>query len=184
MANYIMLSALLIFEGILYIRYYSSCWAYKSRLVQQSLCQFSSVTQLCLTLGDPMDCSTPGFPIHHQLPELAQTHVHWVGDAIQPSHPVIPFSSSLQSFSVSESFPMSCFSPLGHQNIEVSASASLLPINIQDWFLLGLTGLITLQFKGLSRVFSSTTVWKHQFFGAQPSFWSNSHIQTWLLEKP
>ena len=70
--------------------------------------QFSSVVQSCLTLCDPMDCSTPGFPVHHQLPEFAQTHVHWVGDAIQPSHPLSsPFSSHLQSFPESGSFPMS-----------------------------------------------------------------------------
>ena len=100
MANYIMLSALHILEGIFYIRYYSSCWTYKSRLVQQSICQFSSVTQLCLILWDPMDCSTPGFPVHHQLPELAQTHVHWVGDAIQPSHPLL--SPSPPAFSLSQ----------------------------------------------------------------------------------
>ena len=71
--------------------------------------QFSSVTQLCLTLCDPMDCSIPGFLVFHQFPELAQTHVHRVGDAIQSSHPVIPFSSCLQSFSASGSFPVSQF---------------------------------------------------------------------------
>ena len=69
--------------------------------------QFSSLTQSCLILCDPMDCSTPGFPVHHQHPELIQTHIHQVGDAIQPSHPVVPFSSCLRSFPASESFPMS-----------------------------------------------------------------------------
>ena len=118
--------------------------------------QFSSVTQTCPTLCDPMDCSTPGFPVHHQLPELAQTHVHWVSYAIQLSHPVLPFSSCLQSFPASGSFPMSqCFASRG-QSIGVSASPSVLPMNIQDWFPLGLTGWITLQTKGLSRVFSNT----------------------------
>ena len=72
----------------------------------------------------------------------------------------------------------------GSQNVRASASTSVLPMNIQSWFPLGLTGFISLQSKGLSRVFSSTTVQKHQFFGAQPSLWSNSHICTWLLEKP
>ena len=72
----------------------------------------------------------------------------------------------------------------GGQSIGAAASALVLPVNIQSWFPLELTGLISLQSKGLSRVFSSTTVWKHQFFGAQPSLWSNSHTHTWLLKKP
>ena len=80
-----------------------------------------------------MDCSTPGFPVLHQFPELAQTHVHWVGDAIQPSHPVIPFSC-LQSFPASKSFPMGQFFVTGGQSIAVSATASVLPMNIQYWF--------------------------------------------------
>ena len=78
---------------------------------------------------------------------------------------------------------MSQFFVSGGQTIEPSASASVLPMNIQGWFPLGLTGLVSLQSKGLSRVFSSTTIWKHQFFSAQPSLWSNSHICTWLLKK-
>ena len=139
---------------------------------------------LCPTLCDPMDCSTPDFPAHHQLPELALIHVHRVSDAIQPSHPVIPFSSHIQSFPVSGSFPMSQFFISGGQRIGVSASASVLPMNIQDWFPLGLTGWISLQSKGLSRVFSNTTVQKHQFFGTRLSLQSNSHIHTWPLEKP
>ena len=100
------------------------------------------------------------------------------------SSSVIPFSSWLQSFPRSGSFPMSQLFESGGQNIGVSASASVLPMNIQDWFPLGLTGWISLQSKGLSRVFSNTTFQKHQFFGAQLSLWSNSHIHTWLLEKP
>ena len=124
--------------------------------------QFSSVVQSCPILCDPMDCSMPGFPVHHQLLELAQTHVHWVGDAIQPSHPVIPFSSHLQSFIASGSFPISQFFTIGGQRIGVSASASVLSMNIQDWFPLGFTGWIFLQSKRLSRVFSNTTVQKHQ----------------------
>ena len=143
---------------------------------------FSLVVQSCLTLWGPMDCSTPGLPVHHQFPELVQAHVHWVGDDIQPSHPVIPFSSCLQSSPASQSFPMSQFFTSGGQSIRVSASASVLPMNIQDWFPLGLTGWISLQSKGLSRVFSSTTVQKHQFFSVQLSLWSNSHIHTWLLK--
>ena len=131
-----------------------------------------------------MDCSPPGLPVHHHLPEFAQTHVHWVSDAIQPTHPVFPFSSCLQSFPASGSFPMSRLFTSGGQSIGFSASASVLPMNIQDCFPLGLTGLIFLLSKGLSRVFSNTTVQKHQFLSAQPSLWSNSHIHTWLLEKP
>ena len=145
---------------------------------------FFSVTQLCSALCNPTDCSTPGFPVHHQLLEPAQTDVHWVSDAIQPSRPLIPFSSCPQSFSASGSFLMSRLIISGSQSIEALASALVLPMNIQDWLPLGLTGLISLQSKGLSRVFSNTTVQKHRFFGAQPSLWSNSHIHTWLLEKP
>ena len=98
------------------------------------------------------------------------------------SFSVVPFSSCHQSFPASGSFPVSQFFPSGGQSIGVSASASVLPMNIQDWFLLGWTGWISLQSKGLSRVFSNTTVQKHQFFGAQLSLGSNSHIRTWLLE--
>ena len=97
---------------------------------------------------------------------------------------VIPFSPCPQSFPASGSFPMSQFFSSGGQSIGVSASTSVLPMNIQDWFPIGLTGWISLQSKGLSRVFSNTTVQKHQFFSTQLSLWSNSHIHTWLLEKP
>ena len=97
---------------------------------------------------------------------------------------VVPFSSCLQSSPESGSFLMTQFFASGGQSIGVLASASVLPMNIQDWFPLGLTSLVFLLSKGLSRVFSSTTVQKHQFFGAQPSLWSNSYIHTRLLEKP
>ena len=97
------------------------------------------------------------------------------------SSSVGPFSSRLQSSTASVSFPMSQFFASGGQSI--GASASVLPTNIQDWFPFGWTGWISLQSRGLSRVFSNTTVQKHQFFGAQLSLWSNSHIYTWLLEK-
>ena len=125
--------------------------------------------QMCMTLWDPMNYSTPGFPLHHQLLELAQTHVHRVSNAIQPSHPVICLSSHLQSFPASGSFPVTQFFTSGGQRFGASVSASVLPMNIRDWFPLGLTGLISLQFKGLSRVFSNTIVQKHQFFGTQLS---------------
>ena len=100
------------------------------------------------------------------------------------SSSVTPFSSCPQSFPASSSFPMSQLSASGGQSIGASASASVLLMNTQGWFPLGLTGLISLLSKGLSRVFSNTTVQKHQFFSAQLSLWSNSHIHTWLLEKP
>ena len=100
------------------------------------------------------------------------------------SSTVIPFSSCLRYFLAQGSFPMFKLFLIGDQSIGDSNSASFLPMNIQDWFPLGLTGWISLQAKGLSRVFSNTTAQKHQFFSAQPSLWSNSHILTWLLEKP
>ena len=227
-----------------------------------NLFHFSSVTQSCPTLCNPMDCSTPGLPVYHQLLESNQTHVHWVSDAIQPSHPlsfpsppalslfqhqglfkwvssshqvakvlefqlqhiyiyissvqfshsvvsnslrthglqhtrppcpsptpgpysnscplsrwchptisssVVPYSSCFQSFPASGSFPMKQIFSSGGQNIRASASASVLRMNIQDWSPLGWTGWISLQSKGLSSVFSNTTVEKHQFFSAQLS---------------
>ena len=108
----------------------------------------------------------------------------WFHPTISSS--VVPISSCLQSFPASGSFQMSQFFASGSQSIGASASASstVLPVTIQDWFLLGLTGLISLLFKGLSRIFSNTTVQKHQFFSTQLSSWSNSHILTWLLEQP
>ena len=130
----------------------------------------SSVAQLCPTLCDTMDCSMPGFPVHHQFLELAQTCPlsRWCHPTISSS--VVPFSSCLQSFPASRSFPMSQFFASGGQIIRVSASASVLSINIQDWFPLGLTSLISLQSRELSRVFSNARVQKHQFFRAQFSF--------------
>ena len=103
---------------------------------------------------DPMNHSMPSFPVLQYLLESAQTHVHWVSDAIQPSHPMShpPFYSCLQSLPASGSFPMSWFFTSGGQSIGVSASASVLSMNILDWFLLGLNGLISLLSKGLSRV--------------------------------
>ena len=130
-------------------------------LVPNDICCCCSVSKLCLTLYNPMDCSMPGFPLLHHLPEVAQTHVHWVSDAISSS--VIPFSSCLQSFLASGSFPVSQLFTSGGQSIGASVLASVLPMNIQGWFPLGLTGLISLLSNGLSRVFSSTTIEKHQW---------------------
>ena len=145
---------------------------------------FSLVAQSCPTLCDPMNCSTPGLPVHHQLLEFTQTHVHRVGDAIQPSHPLLSPSPPAPNPSQHESFPMSQLFTWAGQSIGVSALASVLPMNTQDWSTSEWTGWISLQSKGFSRVFSNTTVQKHQFFGAQLSSQSNFHIHTWPLEKP
>ena len=107
-------------------------------------------------------------------------------ESVMLSNHLIPcslFSFSLQSFPASGSFPISRLLGSGGQGRGASVSASVLPMNIQDWYSLGLTGLISLLSQGLSRVFSNTTVGKHQILGIQPSLWSNSHIHTWLLEK-
>ena len=137
--------------AFMFMRYFGLCMCVLSHF-------FSSVAQSCLTLCDPTDCSTPDFPVHHQIPKLAQTHVHWCHPTISSS--VIPYSSFLQPFPTSGSFPVS-----------------------QYWFPLVLTGLISLQSKVPSRFFSNTTVQKHQLFGTQLSLWPKSHIHTWLLEK-
>ena len=128
--------------------------------------QFSLVAQLCLTLCDPMDCSTPDFPVHHQLPELAQTHV---SNAIQLSQPLSSPSPPGFSVPASGSFSVSQFFASGGQSIGASALESVPPMNTQDRSPLGWTGWLSLQSKGLSRVFSNTTVQKHQFFGTQLS---------------
>ena len=175
-------------------------------ITQIVITQLSSVAHSCLTLWNPIDCSTPGLPIHHQLLEFTQTHVHWVSDAIQPSHPssplllpftplhspslpftllpVVPFFSHLHSFPASGSFSISGLFASSGQSFGASASAYVLLMNIQSWCPFGLAGLISLLSRGLSRVFSSTTIRKHQFFGGAPSLRSNSRIRTWLLEKP
>ena len=146
--------------------------------------QFSSVAQWCPTLCDPMNHSTPGLPVHHQLPEFTQTHVHWVSDAIQPSHPLSsPFPPA---FNLSQYQGLFKWASSSHQ------VAKVLEFQLQQQFFqwifrtdfpLGWTGWISLQSKGLSRVSSNTTVQKHQFFCTQLSSQSNSHIHTWLLEK-
>ena len=146
-------------------------------------CVCCSVTHSCLTLCNPMDSSTPDFPVFHYF-EFAQTHVHWLGDAIQQSHPLS--SPSPPAFKLSQHQGLFQYVDSSHQVakvLELQLPASVLPMNIQGWFPLGLIGLISLQSKVLSRVFSNTTVEKDQFFTTQPSLWSNSHIHTWLLEK-
>ena len=152
--------------------------------------QIRSVSHSCPTVCDPMNHSMPGLPVHHQLPEFTQTHVRRVIDAFQPSHPLSSPSPAPKSLPASESFPMSQLftwggqSTGGGQSTAVSALASFLPKKSQGWSPSEWTGWISLQSKGLSRVFSNTTVQKHQFFGAQLSSQSNSHIHTWPQEKP
>ena len=144
--------------------------------------QFSSVTQSCLTLCDPHEsqharppCPPPTTRVYPNPCPSSR----WCHPAISSS--VVRFSSCPQSFPALGSFLMSQW---GGQSIEVSTSASVLPMKTQDWPPLGWAGWISLQSKGLSRVFSNTTVQKHQFFSTQLSSPSNSHIHTWLLEKP
>ena len=135
----------------------------------QSEFQFSSVAQLYPNLCDPMDCSMPGFPAHHQLPELTQ--LMSIESVMPSNHPILCCSLLFppSSFPASGSFPMSQLFTSGGQSIGVSASATVLPLNIQDLFPLGQTGWISLQSKELQGVFSNTTVQKHQFFSAQLS---------------
>ena len=122
---------------------------------------------LVKTLEGPMDCSTPGFPVHPRAYSNSCPFYQWCHQTISSS--VVPFPSCLQSFPASGSFQMSQLFMSGGQSTGVSASTSVLLMNTQDWSPLGWTGWISLQSKGLSRVFSDTTVQKHQFFGAQLS---------------
>ena len=152
-------------------------------LIFRYLVRPCSVTKLFPTLCDPMDCSTPGFPVLHYLLEFAQTHVHWVIDATQLSNPLSsPFSLALN---LSQHHHLFQWVSSSHQVIKVlELQLQHQFSSIQGWTPLGLTGLISWLSKGLSGVFSNTTVQKHQFFAAQPSLWSNSHIHTELLKKP
>ena len=159
------------------IRYNSS-----SRFLPKKCC-CCSVAKLCLTLWDLMDCSTPGFPVHHHLLELAQTHVHQVGDVIQTSHPLSPPSPPALNLPQHQGL-FQWVSLYIRWPKYWSFSFSISPSNEYSGLIsLGWTRLI-LQSKGLSRVFSNTTVQKHQFFSAQLSSQSNAHIHTWPLEKP
>ena len=145
-------------------------WSFSFRISPSNeSIQFSSVAQSYLFLCDPMDCSMPGFPIHHYSQACSNScpSSRWCHPNISSS--VIPFSSCLQSFSASGSFPVNQFFASGGQSIGVSASASAFLMSIQGLFPLWSSGLISLLSKGLSRIFSSTTVQIHQFFGAQLS---------------
>ena len=129
-------------------------WGILKKLFSQSV---TSVAQSCPTLCDPMDCSTPGFLVHHQLLEFTQTHVHWVGDAIQPSHPLS--SPSPPAFNLSQHQGLFQWVSSSHQVAKVLEfqlqHQSFWWMNIQDWFPLGWTGWISLQSKEHSRVFST-----------------------------
>ena len=162
----------------------SCCGNRRGGLAVEGSVQFSSVTQSCMTLRlhglqhTRHPCPSPTPRACSNSCPLSQ----WCHPTISSS--VVPFSSCIQSFPASGSFPMIHFFVSGGQSIGASPSAWVLPMNIQDWFPLGLIGLISLQSKGLSRLFSNTIVRKHQFFHAQLSLWSKSHIHIWLLEKP
>ena len=145
-------------------------------VVVQSL----SHVQLC----NPIDYSVPGPSVLHHSPGVCSNSCplsQWCYLTISSS--AAPFSFCLQPLPASGSFPVSQFFPSGSESIGASASALVLPVNIHGWFPLGLTDWICLLSKGLSKVFSSTTIWKHQLFSVQPSLWSSSHIHTWVLEK-
>jgi len=178
----------------LYVSFHTKCgfryplrsWNFIEKGVNcicQMLQSVSSVVQSCLTLCDPMDCSTPGFPVHHQLSELAQTHVHWVGDVIQPSHP-LSFPSP-PVFNISQHQDLFRWVSSSHQVAKVlefqlqhqsfHAYSGLISFRI-DWFDLEVQGSL----KSLLQHQSS----KEQFFGAQFSLWPNTHNHTWLLGKP
>ena len=138
----------------------------------------------CPTLCDPMDCIMPGLPVHHQLPEITQTHVHWVCDVIQPSHPLSSPSPPALNLSQHQGlFQWVCSLHKVAKVLELQIQHQSLQWIFKGWFPLGLPGLISLQSRGLSRVFSNIIVQKCQFFGTQLSSWSSSHIHTRLLEK-
>ena len=157
-------------------------------VIQISSVQFSSVAQSCPTLCNPMNHSTPGFPVHHQLPELTQTHAHRVSDPIRPSHPLsstFPFASIFPSIRVFSNESVLCIRWPKYWCFSFTISRSseysgLISFRI-DWF--DLLAVRFLAVQGTLKSFSSTTVQKQQFFGSQPSLWSDSHIYAWLLEK-
>ena len=143
--------------------------------------QFSLVAQSCPTLCDPRDCIKPGFPVHHQLLELTQTHVHWVSDAFQPSHPLL--SPSPLAFNFYQHQGLFQWVSYTHQVVKVlEFQHHISSFNKYSGLISSRDGLVGSPC--CPRVFSNTTVQKHQFFSTQLSLQSNSHIHTWLLEKP
>ena len=157
-------------------------WLLRVDFLYTHISQFSSVAQSCPTLCDPMNCSMPGLHAHHHSQSSPKSMCI---ELVTPSSHLILCRSLLLLPPIppaSESFPMSQHFAWGGQSIGVSISASVLPMNTQHWYPLGWTGWISLQSKGLTRVFSNSTVQKHQFFGTQLSSQSNSHIHTRPLE--
>ena len=132
----------------------------------------------------PWTGAWPGFPVPHHHSEFAQVHIRGVRDAVQPSHPLLPSSASASVFPSIRVFSNELALHTKWPKYWASASASVLPTSIHNWFPLGLTGLIFLLYKRHSRVFSNTTVRMYQLFGTLPSLWSNSHSCMWLLERP
>ena len=131
----------------------------------------------------PLDCSSPGLPVPHHLSEFAQVHVHFISDAIQPSRPMMRSSPSVLNHSQHQGlFQCGQMFVSGDQNTGASASSSVLPMNIQGWSPLRLTGLISSLSKGLSGVFSSTTVQRHRFFGAPHLLYCPVHNRMWPME--
>ena len=168
--------------GLLYCRQVLYHVSHQGNLKNIYCCCCCSVAKLC-QLCNPVNGSLPGFPVLSSWVWANSCLLSWW------CHPTIlssvaPLSYYPQSFLPSGSFPVNQLFASGGESIGASASASVLPMNIQDWFSVRLTGLISLQSKGLSRVFSNTTVQKHQFFSARLSLWPDSDIHTWLLEKP
>ena len=137
-------------------------------------CSVAKLYPIC----DSANCGIPGFPVPHRLCELAQIHVHWVGNSTHPSHPLLLLLSFF--FPSIKVFPTEA--ALGSGGQSIGASAAVLQMNIHGWFPLGLTGLSSLLSKGLSKVSSSTTIQKHPFLSIQASLGSNSHSQTRPLE--
>ena len=158
------------------VEVFARSWVYTSVQFSCSVMSDSLWPHILQVTRPP--CPSPTPRIHSKSCPSSR----WCHPTISSS--VIPFSSCLQSLPASGSFSVSQLFASGGQSTGISASASVLLMNIQSWFPLGLTCLISLESKRLSRVFVSTTIQKHQYFGTQPSLWSNSHIHTWLLEKP
>ena len=159
----------------------ADCVRWGPQLTLLTVVQLLSRVWLLVTPRTAAHQASLSFTVSQSLLKLMSIESVMPSNHLTLCHPLLLLPSIFPSIRV---FSNECTFASGGQRIGASASASILPMNIQDWFPLGLNGLLSLQSKGLSRVFSNTTVQKHQFFGAQPSLWSNSHMRTWLLEKP
>ena len=140
-----------------------------------------ALSHVWLFVAQQTDCCMPDFSVPHYIPGLVQTRVHWVGDAVQPSYPLLSSPPAVNIYQHQGVFMSQlCIRWQKYWSFNFSI---VLAVNMKSWFPLGLTGLILLS-RGLSRVLASTTVQRHQFFSAQLSLWSKSHIHAWLLERP